>query len=896
MKHKMQLPKNPRQFIGLIILALLGLIILFNVTEQTRSTQRMSYSSFIKKVEEGHVKEVAISGQQAIGILDDNKTKFETVLPSNDPQQWDLFKKHNVNVNVSPSEPDSGWGGSWIFMLIASLIIFAAILWYLLRKNQGSGGSGGPGGNIFNVGKSRAKMILPTQIKTNFSHVAGATEAKQGLADVIEYLKNPDKFKRVGGHLPRGILLVGEPGNGKTLLAKAVAGEANCPFFSVTGSDFVEVFVGVGAARIRDLFAQARKHAPCIIFIDEIDAIGRQRGVGLGGGNDEREQTLNQLLTEIDGFDGQNVPIVVIAATNIPQVLDKALMRPGRFDRRITVPYPDAEAREAIIRIQAREIKISAEIDIKKVVEETSGFTGADVSNLINLAALEASKKGHDMVLPEDIEEARKQVLKSHETQMLENRRDTVAKVFMPQQIKLTFKDVAGLPEAKEEVLDIIDYLKDPARFKRLGARGPRGILFVGEPGNGKTLLAKAIAGEANRPFLSVSGSDFVEVYVGMGASRIRELFAEARRNAPSIIFIDEIDAVGAKRSSYTGGGSEYNQTLNQLLCELDGFNTMQADVIIIAATNRVDILDDALTRPGRFDREVYIPYPDIKAREEILQVHARKIIMDPTVDLSVFARATTGFSGASLEQLVNEAAIIASKANKAAVTMEDLEEARDKIIMGKEIKSITRRKKDIERTAYHEAGHALVNLMLPDCTDPLYKVTIVPRGHSLGSTHFLPEVDKYGQTREEMLGRIMVGLGGRIAEEIKFNVLSTGASQDFKNASNIARTMVCYYGMSESLGTITYEPGQGNFPYSQETAAKIDAEVSNIIKRCYDKAKAILVEHQDKLEKLATMLLEKETVQANEVCEALGIPPRAEVTNTTSSKTEIEGEKKQED
>lgn len=895
MKQKIQLPKNPRQFIGFVILALLALVILFNVTEQTRSTKQINYSTFVKDVEEGHVKEVRIAGQQATGTLDDNKTKFETILPANNPQQWDLFKKYNVNVTVLPSETDTGSNSlPWLFII--SLIIGAAALWFLFRKNQGGGNAGNSGGNIFNVGKSRAKMILPTQIKTNFSHVAGATEAKQGLADVVEFLKNPDKFKRVGGHLPRGILLVGEPGNGKTLLAKAVAGEANCPFFSVTGSDFVEVFVGVGAARIRDLFAQARKNAPCIVFIDEIDAIGRQRGVGLGGGNDEREQTLNQLLTEIDGFEGQNVPVVVIAATNIPQVLDKALLRPGRFDRRITVPYPDAEAREALIRIQAREIKLSSDIDISKIVAETGGFTGADIANLINLAALEASKKGHDMVLPEDMEEARKQVIKSHETQMLENRRDSVAKVFMPQQVKLTFKDVAGLPEAKEEVQDIVDYLKDPTRFKRLGARGPRGILFVGEPGNGKTLLAKAIAGESNRPFLSVSGSDFVEVYVGTGASRVRELFAEARRNAPSIIFIDEIDAVGAKRSSYNGGGSEYNQTLNQLLCELDGFNTMQTDVIVIAATNRADILDEALTRPGRFDREVFIPYPDIKAREEILHVHAKKIIMDPAVDLSIIARATPGFSGASLEQLINEAAIIASKANKPAVTMEDVEEARDKIIMGKEVKSIAMTKKEVENTAYHEAGHALVNLMLPDCTDPLYKITIIPRGRSLGATHFLPEVDKHNQTREEMLGRIMVALGGRIAEEIKFNVLSTGASQDFRGASNIARTMVCYYGMSDTLGTITYEPGQGNFPYSQETAAKIDAEVANIVRSCYDKAKSIVVGNQDKLEKLAQLLLEKETVQAKEVYELLGIPSRSEVANQTNPETPSEGVKVQED
>ena len=590
------------------------------------------------------------------------------------------------------------------------------------------------------MGKSRAKMILPTQVKVNFSSVAGAQEAKQELADIVELLKHPDKFKRLGAKLPRGILLVGEPGNGKTLLAKAVAGEAHCPFFMVSGSDFVEVFVGVGAARIRDLFAQARKHAPSIIFIDEIDAIGRQRGTGLGGGNDEREATLNQLLTEMDGFESQNVPLVILAATNIPDVLDKALLRPGRFDHRINVPFPDLASREAIIKIHVRDTKLAPTVDIKGLAQETAGFSGAELANLINQAALIASKKGHDAIMASDIEEARLKIFKSQETNnatgALQTRGAAHVKLFMPSQVKTTFKDVAGVRDAKEELLDVVEFLRRPAKFKELGAKIPRGVLLVGEPGNGKTLLARAVAGEAQCPFFSVSGSDFVEIYVGVGASRVRELFAQARKHAPSIVFIDEVDSVGGQRLKGSSVG-EYSQTLNQLLAEMDGFDTAQSDVIVLAATNRVDMLDSALLRPGRFDRKVVVPFPDIVCREEILQVHARRIKLASDINLNKIARGTPGFSGADLANLINEAALAASKKNQDKVLMGDIDEARDKIIMGKEVRSIIFTPKELQMTAFHEAGHALVRLLLPDETDPLFKVTIIPRGMSLGSTHW---------------------------------------------------------------------------------------------------------------------------------------------------------------
>jgi len=450
------------------------------------------------------------------------------------------------------------------------------------------------------------------------------------------------------------------------------------------------------------------------------------------------------------------------------------------------------------------------------------------------------------------------------------------AKLFMPSTIKENFNSVAGATEAKEELQDVVDFLRHPSKYKRLGAKITRGVLLVGEPGNGKTLLARAVAGEANCPFFSVSGSDFIEVFVGIGAARVRDLFAQARKVAPSIIFIDEIDAVGRHRGSGLGGGhDEREQTLNQLLTEMDGFDTSGEPVIVLAATNRPDVLDKALLRPGRFDRRVDVPFPDLVSRKQILEVHAKNIKMDSTVDLERVARGTPGFSGADLANLINEAAINASKLNRPLVTMEDIEEARDKILLGKEMKTILLTDEDKKAIAYHEAGHTLINLLLPHATDPLHKVTIIPRGRALGVTHSLPEREKYLKTKEEMLANIQVALGGRVAEELIFNQPSSGAYSDFVAATDIARKMVCYYGMSDALGEVVYSQQQGEFVYSQNTADKIDQEVRAIIERSHKNARSLIETNKDKLDKLAQALLDKETMYANEIYELLGIEPR---------------------
>lgn len=877
-KRTPQSPFTPNTLKNLALAALFvaGVLYLYHTIENSRNIETVSYSKYLSLVEQDKVKKVHVIGADVQGVLEDG-TRFETVV-GNNPKNWELLAQHNVEVSVdNPANQVNYWYFLPLFIL---LLAGLAVGWFLLRQMRGSGGNGGGGpGNIFSFGKSRAQMILPSQVKETFESIAGADEAKEELREVVDFLRNPEKYKRFGAKVPKGILLIGEPGNGKTLLARTVAGEANVPFFSISGSDFIEVFVGVGAARVRDLFEQAERQAPCIIFIDELDAIGRARGIGMGGGHDEREQTLNQLLIKMDGFAQSNAPIVVIAATNRPDVLDKALLRPGRFDTQILVPYPDQKAREAILRIHAEGKRFDPAVDLSDIAANTAGLSGADLADLINKAAIMASKKGHEVILPDDVKEAHERVLKSKQSGMEGGSGGSInenssANIFMPTMVDEKFDSVAGMPEVKEEIMDIIDFLKNPEKYAKIGARIPRGILLEGDPGNGKTLLARAMAGEAQCPFISTNGSDFVQKYVGEGAARIRELFATARRRTPAIVFIDEIDSIGMKRSNEDGGSQEFAHALNQLLTEMDGFQKTKAPIIVIGSTNRADRLDSALLRPGRFDRKVHVPYPTLSDREAILKVHTKKLKLEPDVDLHKIARGTPGFSGASLANLMNEAAIIATKREQEAVTVADIEEARDKIILGKHRPSMQQTKKELEMTAYHEAGHALVRVLMPEVTDPLHKVTILPRGSALGVTHSLPERDKYSSNREEMIATIMVCAGGRAAEELVYNTVTTGASNDFEKATRYAYAMVCNYGMSK-MGPVVCDRSIVNV--SPETAHKIDNEVRDIVDTCYADTIKLLRDNRDKLDKLAHALVEKETMQSTEIYELLGVEPRME-------------------
>ena len=448
----------------------------------------------------------------------------------------------------------------------------------------------------------------------------------------------------------------------------------------------------------------------------------------------------------------------------------------------------------------------------------------------------------------------------------------------------VTFADVAGCDEAKEEVFELVDFLKDPQKFQKLGGRIPHGVLLVGPPGTGKTLLARAIAGEAKVPFFSISGSDFVEMFVGVGASRVRDMFENAKKNSPCIIFIDEIDAVGRHRGAGMGGGNdEREQTLNQMLVEMDGFES-NSGVIVVAATNRSDVLDKALLRPGRFDRQVHVGLPDIRGREQILQVHMRKVPIDPDVNAAVLARGTPGFSGADLANLVNEAALFAARRNKRSVDMKDFEDAKDKIYMGPERKSAVMREEERRNTAYHESGHAVVAKILPKA-DPVHKVTIMPRGMALGVTWQLPEFDRVNLYKDRMLEELAILFGGRAAEEVFLHSMSTGASNDFERATKMARDMVTRYGMSDSLGTMVYVDTESESIFgrnstktvSELTQQKVDAEIRILIDSQYALAKSILEQNRDKVEAMVAALLEWETIDAEQINDIMeGRPPRA--------------------
>lgn len=466
------------------------------------------------------------------------------------------------------------------------------------------------------------------------------------------------------------------------------------------------------------------------------------------------------------------------------------------------------------------------------------------------------------------------------------------ARMIMPDEHRKKFDDVAGCDEAKEETKEIVDYLKDPLKYKLLGGKIPKGALLIGPPGTGKTLMAKAVAGEASVPFFAISGSDFVEMFVGVGASRVRDMFEQARKVAPCLIFIDEIDAVGRSRFSGIGGGhDEREQTLNALLVEMDGLET-QEGVILLAATNRVDVLDPALLRPGRFDRQIVIDLPDIRGRRQILDVHAKTVKLEPDVDLDVIAKSTPGFSGADLANLINEAALMAARENRKAANQHDLEEARDKVCWGRERRSRKISEKERRLTAWHEAGHAIVTLFCKNAT-PLHKVTIIPRGMALGMTMMLPEEDKYSQSRSEMLDAMAVSMGGRVAEEIALDDITGGASQDIAHATDIAHAMVCRFGMSDKLGPVQYGERSEhiylgrditrNEGYSEETAREIDLEIKGLVSGAKERATRILTEQRERLDKLALALLEKETMDAAEIRQLLDMPAQENHTAETA-------------
>lgn len=755
--------------------------------------------------------------------------------------------------------------------LIPTLILILLFVYLILSYMRGTG--------LFGI-KSGARKIEAEDSKLRFSDVAGQERAIAELKDIKEFLADPARFLALGATIPKGILLYGPPGSGKTLLSRALAGEANAAFYTISGSDFVELYVGVGAARVRDLFEEARNNSPAIVFIDELDSVGRRRGgntAGSGGTHGEQEQALNQILTEMDGFSPME-GIVVIGATNRPDVLDPALLRPGRFDRTVGLDRADEAGRHEILKVHAEGKKFEPGIDLASIAKRAIGLSGADLASVLNEGALLAARARKSEISQAHLEEALSRIKEAPERQRRLSMRDrSFGRTTVDE--RATFDDVAGVDEAIAELAEVKEYLAEPERFIAMGARPPRGFLLVGPPGCGKTLLARAVAGEANAVFFSVAATEFVEVFVGEGAARVRDLFAEARTMAPAIVFIDEIDAIGAHRSGSPGTGSrESDQTLNQILIELDGFQA-RSGVIVMAASNRPDILDPALVRPGRFDRTVTLGLPDRKGRRDILEVHAKGKRLAPDVKLDLVAGLTRGLSGAELANIMNEATLLAARRDMPAATLALIEEAIERVSLGVSRSHIL---SDDERAAvaYHEVGHALVGRALPGATTP-HKLTIIPRGKALGATwNASEEGDRLIHSKSILIEQMAGILGGRAAEEIVFGEPSSGAADDLSRVRSIARQMVCELGMSEALGPLSYVDGDlGNAPaYSEDAARMIDSEVRDLVELAYSKSKAVLSASRAQLDTVARALMERETLSAEEMDELAGAPSKLNV------------------
>ena len=714
-------------------------------------------------------------------------------------------------------------------------------------------------------------VYYPHTIKTTFKDVAGLDDAKEGMQDIIEYLRNPEKYNRMGARAPKGILMYGGPGNGKTLLAKAVAGEVNCTFISVAGSSFIEMFAGVGAKRIRNLFDLARRQGPCIIFIDEIDSLIAKRAGGHTDRNGEHNQTVAAFLAAVDGLQNSTSPIIIIGATNRLDSLDRAAIRPGRFDRNVEIKKPKMCDREKLLNIDFKRVCHAMNLDVAQIAKITSGFSGADLSNLVNQAALLAVK---DKSVCVEMKHVQKAFDAMKETMVATIDASYEIDISYPGDMKTTFLDVAGLAGPKEDFKDIINFLKNSNSFNAIGATIPKGVLMNGGPGNGKTLMAQAVAGEANCPFISITGSSFVEKYVGTGAARIRELFAAARKEAPCIIFIDEIDALLSKRSGNAGSGgdSEHNNTVAAFLAEVDGLKNSKAPVIIIGATNRIEALDSAATRPGRFDRTVHVDNPYIADRRQLLEIKFKNIAHDKDVDISRIARATQGFSGAKLANLVNEAALLAVNEKSKLVMMSHVEQAFENITIGRESHGMEQSDEAKKITAWHEAGHVIG--MLEGKLNAVHKVTIQPRGGALGYVRPMPLQEHYAITDQDMRAEIGMLFCGTIAEQKCGKGQGAGASSDLERARHIARDMVMKYGMSPKF-----------LSGAQASNKDVDKEVESILAEEYKKAENLIANNIDDVAKVANLLIEKGTVEGGEIYRLLGKPEPKGIEFTLSGK-----------
>ncbi len=870
--------KKPRLgfWCGIAVAVLLGLYGLAIANSRPRvSGERLRLDTFAQLVAEDRVKNARILDQDSyvVGayVRDDGTSGRYNV-----PYLQDASRERLVDLLLDarvPTEIVQQFSKRLLgpaTLLLPALVVAVGFVYLVLSRHQGTG--------LFSL-VSGARRVASETAHVTFDDVAGQDQALTELREIRDFLADPGRFAALGAVVPKGVLIFGPPGCGKTLLARAVAGESGAAFYSISGSDFVELYVGVGAARVRELFEEARKNTPAIVFIDELDSIGRRRGSSahsLGGSGEEQELALTQILSELDGFSPLQ-GIIVLGATNRPDILDPALLRPGRFDRTIALERPGEAGRRAILEVHARNKALDADVDLAAIASQSIGLSGADLASVMNEGALLAARAGRSVLSPADLHAGLARILEAPERQRRLSQRAHTFDRSSSQGQRVTFADVAGADEAVEELGEISDYLADPERFVDMGALPPHGVLLVGPPGTGKTLLARAVANEANAAFFSVAGADFLQVFAGEGAARVRDLFADARAASPAIVFIDEIDAIGARRGLAADGHREREQTLNQILVELDGFGP-RSGVIVVAASNRPELLDEALVRPGRFDRVVTLDLPDRAGRKAILEVHAAGKRMSSSVDLAAVASATEGFSGAELAGVLNEAALLAARRHLAEVSPALVEAAVDRVATGISRPRILR-PEDRILVAYHEAGHALVGLALPGAQSPR-AISIMGHGHILGVTHHTDD-DRFVYPRSLLIERMAGMLGGRVAEELVYGEPASGAADDLVTVSALARRMVCELGMSQPVGPLSYVAAPhgaaaGAKGWSEETARCIDSETRRLVDEAYDRARQVLSDARPLLDAVAAALVERETLSSDELAKLVSSLPAA--------------------
>ncbi len=861
--------------LGVIIL-LIAYAQVILATQPHPTGQRVNFSSFQNLADKSEVKRARILDVDSYieGTFQRRggpRVAFNTPYLRSETSRGDLVRI--LTSNEIPFEVDQQQAKQvlpYLSVLLPTLILIVVFVYFISAYRLGVG--------IFGM-RSGARKAEDDEMLLTFDDVAAQPQAVTELKELAEFLAEPERFRKLGARIPKGVLLYGPPGCGKTLLARAVAGESGASFYSISGSDFVEMYVGVGASRVRELFKAARENAPAIVFIDEIDAVARKRksaAQASEGSGEEQNQALNQLLTEMDGFSPVEGTIV-IAATNRPDDLDAALLRPGRFDRAISVDRPDETGRREILELHARGKPMAEGVDLEAIARRSFGLTGADLESVMNEAALLAARAARADISQVELQDAVTRILEAPERQRRLTMRDRSIGQQSLDTERVTFADVAGVGQALTELTEIRDFLVDPTRFSDVGARFPRGFMLVGPPGTGKTLLARAVAGEANAAFLSVAATEFTEIFIGEGSGRVRDLFSRARAVAPAIIFIDEIDAIGARRESSPDGHREREQTLNQILIELDGFRGRDG-VIVMAATNRPEILDPALVRAGRFDREITVGLPDRQGRRDILQVHVGTKRLGPDTDLDALAGITRGLSGADLANVMNEAALLSARRGDALISMAALEEAVERSTMGI---SRTHVLSDGERrtVAVHEAGHAVVARMVPEGSLP-HMISIIPSGRSLGRAWLTDTHDRLVHSRSSLIDEMAILLGGRSAEQLIFGQAGSSAHGDLAEVGRIAHHMVRELGMSDVLGPIGYSEEVGTdgrvLVPSDETARVIDAEARKLVDEAARRADEVLRSSRDALDRITAALLEAETLSGAKIEQLVGRPDPA--------------------